>query len=236
MVSRSSSSSSSSGISLVKGIATLSLASIWILLLILLTRDTVACLTFETFADGDGSATNILDSSTSSSLPQNAGLVAEVVAAIDLSSSEHSNDNDSILRAEIVRRRYDGMIVVRPVDWYVYYSRGENFYYLTSAFDTGRGERRVCSSDECSAMILEPVSRSPNSDTHKNNRFPRTTCLNVTRLELLSIFARSSVEEWPRRIVSLDDMLEEEEEESSRKTPRVTVVEVLNRLMDLRIL
>lgn len=233
MFSRSSSSSSSSGISLVKRIATLSLASIWILLLILLTRDTVACLTFETFANGDGSATNILDSSTSS-LPQNAGLVAEVVAAIDLSSSGHSNDNDSILRAEIVRRRYDGMIVVRPVDWYVYYSRGENFYYLTSAFDTGRGERRVCSSDECSAMILEPVSRSPNSDTHKNNRFPRTTCLNVTRLELLSIFARSSVEEWPRRIVSLDDMLEEEE--SSPKTPRVTVVEVLNRLMDLRIL
>lgn len=211
--------------SLVERVATLSLASIWILLLVVLTRDAVAGLSFESSAKSD------VSDFAENSLPQNAGRVAELVAAIDFSSSETSDD--SVLRAEIVRRRYDGLIVVRPVDWYVYYSRGENFYYLTSALDTGRGGRRVCSSDECSAMVLEPIP--PNA--HKKSRLPRTTCLTVTRLELLSIFARSSTE-WPRRIVSLDDMLEEEEEEESSTFPktRVTVVEILNRLMDLRVL
>lgn len=215
--------------SLVERVATWSLASIWILLLVVMTRDAVACLSF----DESSSDESKISDSSKNSLPQNAGRVAELVAAIDFSSSETSND--SFLRAEVVRRRYDGLIVVRPVDWYVYYSRGENFYYLTSAFDTGRGKRRVCSSDECSAMILEPT---PPNTAHKNDRFPRTTCLNVTRLELLTIFARSSVE-WPRRVVSLDDMLEAEELKKSSSTlseTRVTIVEVLNRLMDLRIL
>lgn len=177
-------------------------------------------------------------------LPQNVGKIVENV----LKNSNFASQSLSILQAEIIRRRFDGLIVIRPIGWYVYYTRGEKFYYLTSTFNVSGGGR-VCSSNECNVMILEPTSSTAESCSSaytQPNKFPHVACLSVTRLELLGVFAREPT--WARQIVPLDDLLTTNslpplqlprsplDNDNSEKKKRITIVSVLNRLMDLQVL
>lgn len=91
----------------------------------------------------------------------------------------------SVLYCEIIRRRYDGLIIVRPVNWFVYYERGESFYYVSSSATSKSGIR--CTDTETPCLILTPIDESSLQNSNKRMRFG---CLNVPFVTLASLFAQ----------------------------------------------
>lgn len=88
--------------------------------------------------------------------------------------------------------------------------------------------------------MLEPVDGDDIQETDNNdgedgarwrNRIPCTICLGCTRLELLTVFVHEP--QWRRRTIDLDRLLSTTSESSER---RLTFVNVLNYLMDLKVL
>lgn len=165
-----------------------------------LTRSVVRWTTFDEISLRRATVTNVALPAIER-LPQNSWLIAQRDALRALSDGEEDGGGGwctgtkPILWADVVHRNTDGLIIIRPLRWYVYYVRGDIFYYLTSTFSDGL----VCAADECSVVVLEPVApvQQPNGDGEnaggggvatKRNHVPRTACLGCTRLELIKVF------------------------------------------------
>lgn len=156
------------------------------------------------------------------SLPQNAwvfGALGTVAATKDGALG--------MLNASVTRRTGDGLISIKPLGWYVYYVRGGNFYYLTTSF-AGERRRRCDSTNECSTMVLEPRISSGTNETN----IPHFACLRCTRLQLLSFFADGA---WTKDAVTvkLDSLVKSYGGDEEK---RVTLIDMINYLMDQRVL
>lgn len=125
-----------------------------------------------------------------------------------------TNDDASVssLYAVVVARDRDGLVAIKPVNWYVYYVLGGDFYYLINESDATRG-----AGDETSCLIFAATS-----DSDEKRSVLRRGRLNLSQSQLLRVFAN----ERCNRVVPLDDLL-------LPGNPRVDVVLALNRLIDL---
>lgn len=117
------------------------------------------------------------------------------------------------LFAEIRRRRNDGLIIIRPIGWYVYYERGGPFYYLTSSTYVTSINRKVCSPGETASVIFTPEKSVRTIDVF------HTRCIAITTIELLNMFAGLDPD-----VVSLDDLLR-------RAKEQINVIYILNELI-----
>lgn len=154
-------------------------------------------------------------SRSTASLPQN--IVRWAVAEV-WSKQYGLNDSASVVYADVIRRELDGLVIVRPVNWYVYYKLGGKFYYLTNV-------ARGCSSSECSAVMLTPTM------DHESRRSTlREVCLNASLPALLSLFTGDA--SCHRLRVPLDKELEQRRHWSSP----MTVINVLNMLIERSVL
>lgn len=165
-------------------------------------------------------------------MPQNAWWRAQQTAMSIMANTSSSD----VLRADIMKRQHDGLIIVHPLEWYVYYRPGNHFYYITNTFS----KSIACAPTECSVLIMEPrdqitIDQSRRSNDNDNDdREPSSTpspqwntgCLTTSRVELLSLFLHA---ECARRTIALDSLLEHTNEP-------VTIIDVLNHLLDLRAL
>lgn len=110
------------------------------------------------------------------------------------------------------RNESERLIIVRPINWYVY-SVDDVFYYLTYV----AGHK--CLPNQCSTITLRAIDNWQN----KKSTFVHG-CLNVPQTELLNIFSPCNFYVTKHR-VSLDSFFEYSEERS------LTIVEVLNFLL-----
>lgn len=181
-------------------------------------------------------------------LPQNAWWHAYNDATKTFSVDDDDiGADDMILRANIIARTNDGLIIIRPLGMYVYYVRGDKFYYFSESADIG--ERRRCSIDtESAVFVLEPKDRFDNTDDSSSHL--RSGCLSATLTELLSTFAGGSATR--RRTISLDPLLLQvprdqkgaNDDDTTRTTAapndnsdnKITLIEMLNYLLDQRAL
>lgn len=110
------------------------------------------------------------------------------------------------------RNEFERLIIVRPVNWYVY-SIDDTFYYLTYV----AGHK--CLATQCSTITLRAIDGWQNKKSHFVHG-----CLNVPQTELLNIFSPCNFYVVRHR-VSLDSFFEYSEERS------LTIVEILNYLL-----
>lgn len=107
--------------------------------------------------------------------------------------------------------------MIRPLDWYIYYIRGSEFYYLTNAsFANGRS----CSKAESSCLVLETVE----NHNETLSKF-YIKCLNATMSNLLTMFERRE-----KITISLDEFLDA----GGTRKNSLTIVEILNYLIENR--
>lgn len=111
------------------------------------------------------------------------------------------------------RTEIERLIVVRPINWYVY-SNNDHFYLLTYV----AGHR--CLPTQCSTINLQSIANWRNEKSRLVHG-----CLNISQIELLSIFAPCNfyVEHYR---VSLDKFFENSDDQS------LTIIEILNYLLE----
>lgn len=141
------------------------------------------------------------------------------------------------LYALVHRRGQDGLIIIKPIEWYIYYrAQSRQFYYLTgdvyaSSENGGRGRRRC----PCTILTASDEQRPPVSSVPSSPSSPRSGELNVSFGELLSVFATDR--SVTRVFVNLDELLLAKEfddaDNDDHHHHRITVSVVLNRLISL---
>lgn len=160
--------------------------------------------------------TDLLAGDGALDLPQNAWFRA---SRLWMRQQHAAISSTAILYADIIRREYDGLIVIRPINWYVYYTREQNFYYLTN------NSGAKCEKYETPCLTLRAVERSES----KKSNFTKC-CLDVSFVTLMSIFARRRQQFEGRKVISLEPLLQID------STEHITITMVINYLIQIRAL
>lgn len=111
--------------------------------------------------------------------------------------------NEHALYVEIRRRRHDGLLLFRPINWTVYYDYGGDFYHVVSKTSNSTDVR--CGEFETPALVLK-AERFDDGDAREEVSISELccVCLKTTLHGLIDIF---SIDEEDVTIVSLDDLV-----------------------------
>jgi len=134
--------------------------------------------------------------------------------------------NDSTFYIELYKRINDGLIIVRliivrPTNWFIYYTYGGDFYYLSNNAIMSNG--KTCLPHESACVRLRAVINE--EKTQNDNKVIIEHCLSIRHATILSSFHSDEI---CKTSFDLQNFLEN----TTGSNNHVTFVDILNHLIE----